>query len=178
MPERLAVPDRVPVMPQRLQVTPERQTERLPVMPARLPVPTTPTPLPQRLPAMPKRLPVPQRFPAVPERQGAPVVPSAVVPDRLPVPATPTPLPQRLPVMPERLAVPQRQNVQSRQPKSQDLELLALLRRPALTFLEEEEEGDRGNSIIITVTGEPRVNPRSSLSYITRLGCKIHNFHH
>ena len=64
--------------------------------------------------------------------------------------------------MPERLAVPpRRQNVQSRQPKSQDLELLALLRRPALTFLE-EEEGDRGNSIIITVTGEPHVNPRSS----------------
>ena len=163
MPERLAVPDRVPVMPQRLQVTPERQTERLPVMPPRLPVPTTPTPLPQRMPVMPKRLPVPQRFPAVPERQAAPVVPSAVVPDRLPVPAAPTPLPQRLPVMPERLAVPRRQNVQSRQPKSQrDLELLALLRRPALTFLEDEET-DRGNSIIITVTGEPRVNPRSSL---------------
>ena len=60
--------------------------------------------------------------------------------------------------MPERLAVPQRENL--RQPKSQDLELLSLLRRPALTFLE-EEEGDRGNSIIITVTGEPRVNPRS-----------------
>ena len=166
MPERLAVPERVPVMPQRLQVTPERQPERLPVMPARLPVPTTPTPLPQRLPVMPKRLPVPERFPAVPERQAAQVMPS--VPERLPVPATPTPLPQRLPVMPERLAVPQRQNVQSRQPKSQDLELLALLRRPALTFLE-EEEGDRGNSIIITVTGEPRVNPRSSLSKICSL---------
>ena len=72
--------------------------------------------------------------------------------------------------MPERLAVPQRENL--RQPKSQDLELLALLRRPALTFLE-EEEGDRGNSIIITVTGEPRVNPRSFFSNIF-----VHFCHH
>merc|ERR1719422_1145520 len=37
--------------------------------------------------------------------------------------------------------------------------MLAFLRRPALTFLE-EEEGEQANSIIITVTGEPRVNPR------------------
>ena len=69
--------------------------------------------------------------------------------------------------MPERLAVPMRENGQSRQPKN--LEMLAFFRRPALTFLE-EEEGDQGNSIIITVTGEPRVNPRS----IVTIFCKIY----
>ena len=170
MPERLAVPEQVPVMPQRLQVTPERQAA-IPVMPARLPVPTTPRPtaVPQRLPVMPERLPVPQRFPAVPERQTpqTALVDSdrRVVPERLPVPATPTPLPQRLPVMPERLAVPMRENGQSRRPKN--LEMLAFLRRPALTFLE-EEEGEQGNSIIITVTGEPRVNPRSLVTIFVK----------